>query len=188
MAVTSNVLRMLAFAFGVSMATATLPIMEFTANLILHYKESADAASYSDEACKSGGCENAIHSLLQPWQEWAMESMGHDASDYTCDQFDDYEDCPTYPIFEGDKQLRYCSRCSFTSEAYEGVTDVSQLINTTILKWTQTHTIDGVRRVLHPTDEKLQGCPCLGLKYKYMVDYYVSEESQRRRERKFMRV
>jgi hypothetical protein len=183
-----SLLRMLAFAFGLGMATAAMPVMEFTANLILHYKSTQDAAKYPDEACKSGGCENAIHTLLQPWQEWAMEQMGHDPEDYTCDRFDDYADCPTYPIFEGDKQLRYCSRCTFHSGDYEDVTDIAQLINTTILKWTQTHTIDGVRRVLNPVDQELQGCPCLGLKYKYMVDYYVSEESQRRRERKFMRV
>jgi len=184
-----NPLRLLlTLAATASLASAALPVMEFTANLLLHYKHANSAALYDDASCKTNGCENATHSLLQPWQEWAMEQMGHDAADYTCDVFDDYADCPYYPAFEGDKVLRYCSRCTFTNEAYDGITDVADLINTTILKWTQTHTIDGVRRVLNPIDEMLQGCPCLGLKYKYMVDYYVSEMGQRRRERRFMRV
>ena len=182
-------LRLLSLTLVLGLATAALPVMEFTANLLLHYKDSASAASYNGEACKSGGCDNATHSLLQPWQEWAMEQMGHDSADYTCDVFDDYSDCPYYPAFEGDKVLRYCSRCEFNNaDKYDGITDVAELINTTILKWTQTHTIDGVRRVLNPVDEKLQDCPCLGLKYKYMVDYYVSEAGQRRRERKSMRI
>jgi len=181
--------RFLALTLTLCLASAALPVMEFTANLLLHYKEGAAAAAkYDEAACTSGGCDNVTHALLQPWQEWAMESMGHSAEDYTCDKFDNYADCPYYPAFEGDQVLRYCSRCEFKNPAYDGITDVSELINTTILKWTQTHTIDGVRRVLHPTDETNNGCPCLGLKYKYMVDYYVSELGQRRRERKFMRI
>lgn len=186
--------RFFALALALGVATAELPVMEFTANLLLHYKNTTNPNSYSGEACKSGGCENVIHELLQPWQEWAMEQMEHPSGSYTCDRFDDYdgeggsEECPNYPAFEGDKVLRYCSRCTFTDPEYEGTEDISQLINTTILKWTQTHTIDGVRRVLNPIDETQQGCPCLGLKYKYMVDYYVTERAQRRRNRKFMRV
>jgi hypothetical protein len=183
-----NLARLLAFVAGVAMPVVGLPVLEFTANLLLHYKDSSNAANYDSLACSTGGCEKAVHNLLQPWQEWAMEQMGHDAADYNCTIFDEDEECPYYPAFEGDKVLRYCSACSFTNEAYEGIEDVSELINTNILKWVQTHTIDGVRRVLNPIDEKLQGCPCLGLKYKYMIDYYVSEKNQRRRERKFMRV
>jgi hypothetical protein len=162
-------------------AKKNLPTLEFTANLLLHYKDPASAADYDDKSCRSGGCEQAVHNILQPWQEWAMEEMGHRSQDYTCDRFDDYTDCPYYPAFQGDKILRYCSRCRFTNDKYDGITDVGALVNTTILKWTQTHTIDSARRVLNPVDEKLQGCPCLGLKYKYMVDYYVSEVSERRR-------
>ena len=184
----TSALRFIAFAVGAGVASAALPILEFTANLLLHYKDPANAAKYDDASCKTGGCEHATHELLQPWQEWAMEQMGHSAEDYVCDVFDDYSDCPYYPAFEGDKVLRYCSRCKFVNEQYDGIDDVSDLINTTILKWTQTHTIDGVRKVLNPIDEELQGCPCLGLKYKYMVDYYVSEQAQRRRNRRFMRV
>jgi len=160
--------------------------MEFTSNLIMHYKNK-DRDCPRDELM-GGACENAIHELLQPWQEWAMETMGHDANDYSCEIFNDYEDCPYYPIFDGDKTMRVCSTCEFTNPKYDGVDDVAALINTTTLLWTQTHTIDGVRRVLHPSDEELNTCKCLGLKYKYMVDYYVSERGQRRRTRKYMRI
>ena len=175
-----------AFVAGISIPVTTakenLPVLEFTANLLLRYKDPSSAADYDDKACRTGGCEQVVHNLLAPWQEWALEQMGHAANDYQCDRFDDYKDCPYYPAFEGDKVLRYCSRCKFTNDdKYEGMTDVSQLMNTTVLKWTQAHMIDGARRVLNPVDEKLQGCPCLGLKYKYMVDYYVSEQSERRR-------
>lgn len=183
-------LRLLSLTLALGLASAALPVMEFTANLLLHYKEPLSSLNYDEAACKTGACENVTHALLQPWQEWAMESMGHDAADYKCDIFDDTHsewNCPIFPAFEGDKVLRYCSRCEFTNPSYDGVEDVSELINTTILKWTQTHTIDSVRRVLNPVDEVNQDCPCLGLKYKYMVDYYVSEAGQRRRERKFMR-
>ena len=182
-----NLLSLLAVAI-VALVDAALPVMEFSANLMFYYKEESTAATITDEMCKADGCDNAINSLLTPWREWAMEQHGHSPDDYTCNDFDDYNYCPRYPIFAGHKSVRYCSRCTFTNDAYQGVDDIALLINTTTLKWVQTHTIDGVRRVLHPTDEQQQGCPCLGLKYKHMVDYYVSEEGQRRRNRKFMRV
>ena len=187
--------RFLAAIMALGVVTAELPVLEFSANLLLRYNNETNPSEYTGASCKSGGCENAIHELLQPWQEWAMEQMEHSSDDYSCDKFDDYdgeeegnEACPHYPAFEGDKVLRYCSRCAFTNTDYDGIVDVSQLINTTILKWTQAHTIDTVRTVLNPVNEKLQGCPCLGLKYKFMVDYYVTEREQRRRNRKYMRV
>jgi hypothetical protein len=183
-----NAFRLLALLSCIAVASAALPVLEFTANLLLHYKDKVSASKYDAAACKTGGCENVINALLEPWRDWAMEEMGHDAGDYSCTAFDDFADCPYYPSFEGDKVLRYCSTCKFIASQYEGITDVSNLINTTTLKWVQTHTIDGVRRVLDPIDEKNQGCPCLGLKYKYMVDYYVSEQSERKSKRKYMRV
>jgi hypothetical protein len=183
-----NAFRLLAMLSGIAVASAALPVLEFSANLLLHYRNQVSASQYDARQCKTGGCENVINTLLEPWREWAMEQMGHDAGDYSCTVFDDFAECPYYPAFEGDKVLRYCSTCTFLADKYDGVTDVSNLINTTTLKWTQTHTIDGVRRVLDPIDETNQGCPCLGLKYKYMVDYYVSVQKQRLSSRRYMRV